>query len=77
MTAVFDTISSQSEAKKSEMHPRDDCQTVKNHAFMPWCRTSRHSSQVSMTVVIQVFQQCSFFLLPPVAGSNFSLRTPQ
>ena len=34
MTAVFDMISSQSEAKSSEMHPRDDCQTVKNHAFI-------------------------------------------
>ena len=29
MTAVFDMISSQSEAKSSEMYPRDDCQTVK------------------------------------------------
>ena len=34
MTAVFDMISSQSEAKSAEMHPRDDCQTVKNHSFI-------------------------------------------
>ena len=34
MTAVFDMISSQSEAKSSVMRPRDDCQTVKNHAFV-------------------------------------------
>ena len=34
MTAVFNMISSQSEAKSSVIHPRGDCQTVKNHAFI-------------------------------------------
>ena len=34
MTAVFDMISSQSEANSSVINPRGDCQTVKNHAFV-------------------------------------------